>query len=123
MTIERRQFTRIRFNANGRFSFADGEFEVEVVDISLKGALVRPQGNLFAAIGTEGILEIGLDGADTAIRMETTIVHSKDGCFGLASREIDLDSITHLRRLVELNVGDEAILNRELTALVHMEAN
>ncbi|NQD96622.1 PilZ domain-containing protein, partial [Pseudomonas sp. CrR25] len=27
------------------------------------------------------------------------------------------DSISHLRRLVELNLGDEALLERELTAL------
>jgi len=32
-------------------------------------------------------------------------------------QHIDLDSISHLRRLVELNLGDEALLERELAAL------
>jgi hypothetical protein len=36
----------------------------------------------------------------------------------LLCESIDLDSITHLRRLVELNAGDPALLERELTALV-----
>ena len=35
-----------------------------------------------------------------------------------AARSIDLDSITHLRRLVELNSGDAAMLERELHTLI-----
>jgi hypothetical protein len=38
---------------------------------------------------------------------------------GLQTEHIDLDSISHLRRLIELNVGDADILNRELGELVH----
>ena len=30
---------------------------------------------------------------------------------------IELDSIVHLKRLVELNLGDESLLERELTEL------
>ncbi|WP_346289016.1 PilZ domain-containing protein, partial [Zoogloea sp.] len=37
---------------------------------------------------------------------------------GLVCREIDLDSITHLRRLVELNLGDAELLEREVALLV-----
>ena len=36
---------------------------------------------------------------------------------GMVCRHIDVDSISHLRRLVELNLGDEALLERELAAL------
>ena len=36
---------------------------------------------------------------------------------GFVCRHIDVDSISHLRRLVELNLGDEALLERELAAL------
>ncbi len=32
---------------------------------------------------------------------------------------IDIDSITHLKRLIELNLGDEALLHRELAHLIH----
>jgi hypothetical protein len=31
---------------------------------------------------------------------------------------MEIDSITHLRRLVELNLGDEALLERELEQLL-----
>ena len=122
MTTERRQFTRIHFRTNARLRLSDVQADVEVVDISLKGALVRPKAELFATVGDQGTLEISLGQSDSDIRMEVTVAHRKNDQFGLACREIDLDSITHLRRLVELNIGDESILNRELSALTHLDA-
>jgi hypothetical protein len=50
--------------------------------------------------------------------MTGEIAHREGRQVGVRCLEIDLDSISHLRRLVELNVGDEAILHRELGALV-----
>jgi hypothetical protein len=118
MTSNRRQFTRIPFQTQAALFLANGEHPVDVVDLSLKGALIRPQGDLYVTIGSNGILKIHLEGAVAAIRMEVAVVHHRGSCFGLACREIDLDSITHLRRLVALNLGDEALLERELRTLV-----
>lgn len=122
MATERRHFIRIQFQTNAHLHLSEGEFAVEVVDISLKGALIRPHSELFATVGSNGVLDISLGEADAFIRMEVTIAHREGSYFGLACREIDLDSITHLRRLVELNVGDESILHRELIALAHLDA-
>jgi hypothetical protein len=36
---------------------------------------------------------------------------------GLHCRHIDIESLAHLRRLIELNLGDPALLERELAAL------
>ena len=46
---------------------------------------------------------------------ENVLSQALSESFGQAS--IDLDSITHLRRLVELNLGDEKLLERELSHL------
>lgn len=122
MATERRHFTRIQFKTNAHLHLPEGNFDVEVLDISLKGALIRPHSELLAALGSDGSLNINLGEADAFIRMEITIVHREGSHLGLSCREIDLDSITHLRRLVELNVGDESILHRELIALAHLDA-
>lgn len=122
MTSNRRQFTRFQFRTDARLYLPDGEFDVEVVDLSLKGALVRPQAGVFATVGSNGSLKIRLDEMGTLINMEVTIVHRESSYFGLACREIDLDSVTHLRRLAEFNIGDEAILNRELNALAKQDS-
>lgn len=37
---------------------------------------------------------------------------------GLLCLTIDIDSVTHLRRLVELNLGDTDLLERELSHLI-----
>jgi hypothetical protein len=49
--------------------------------------------------------------------MDVSVAHVEDQHIGFRCEHIDLDSITHLRRLVELNVGDTDILYRELSAL------
>lgn len=118
MTSNRRQFSRVHFESEARLYSPNGEFAVEVLDLSLKGALIRPQADAFIAVGSDCTLTMRLNGLDTNIRMECTVVHCQAGLYGLICREIDLDSITHLRRLVALNLGNEDLLERELGLLV-----
>lgn len=117
MIANRRQFSRIRFASEARLFLPSGEFPAEIVDLSLKGALIRPAEGVYAQVGSKCTLKLRLDEEGTTIRMECTIVHHQGGLFGLLCREIDLDSITHLRRLVALNLGDEALLEREFGLL------
>lgn len=49
--------------------------------------------------------------------MEVVLTRTQPQSLGFVCRHIDLDSISHLRRLVELNLGDEQLLERELAAL------
>ena len=114
---QRRHFSRIRFNTGARLLVGDREHPCEVRDLSLKGALIRPASDQLPAPGARCLLEVALDGEVAAIRMEADVAHAENGCIGLVCREIDLDSIIHLRRLLELNLGDAALLQRELGAL------
>jgi hypothetical protein len=50
--------------------------------------------------------------------MEVELVHDDHNQLGFHCSHIDVDSISHLRRLIELNLGDEAELERELAALL-----
>jgi hypothetical protein len=120
MTDNRRKFSRIPFKSEARLFVPDGEHVVEVLDLSLKGALIHPKAPIFVTVGTNATLKIHLDNLGTSIRMEVTIVHHMTDYYGLVSREIDLDSVTHLRRLVELNLGDEAMAEREFALLANV---
>jgi hypothetical protein len=51
--------------------------------------------------------------------MRGKISHVEADHLGIESTGIDIESITHLRRLMELNLGDSSILDRELAALYH----
>ncbi|HEX9398787.1 MAG TPA: PilZ domain-containing protein [Anaeromyxobacter sp.] len=115
---ERRRFSRITFHRPAELDARVERATCELLDISLKGALVETPAPCRAAVGQRCTLTIRLDAADAVIRMEGEIVHREGRQVGVRCAEIDLDSIAHLRRLIELNLGDEALLQRELSALV-----
>lgn len=118
MTQNRRQFSRIHFQSPARLLLTDGEHLVDVLDLSLKGALVQLRQSVMVPIGSKAVLDVRLDDGETDIRMGVTVVHLEGGgTYGLACHNIDIDSVTHLRRLVELNLGDETLLERELVLL------
>lgn len=117
-TDERRHYARIAFHCPAQLVFSAGKLDVVVLDISIKGALIRLPANAALPNGALCQLHVELDAVGEQISMEARVTHLKDGNAGLRCQVIDLDSITHLRRLVELNLGDPQLLERELSALV-----
>lgn len=117
METNRRHFSRIHFNTDGKLFFPGGECAVEVIDLSLKGALIQLAAPADLKPGQRCTLRFSLAANGEGIRMETQVAHVEGLSLGLRCVEIDLDSVTHLRRLVELNLGDEALLHRELEFL------
>ncbi len=115
---ERRRFSRISFHRPADLDVRIGQGTCEVLDVSMKGALVEVPHGFPAHVGQQCTLTIHLDAGEAAIRMDGEIVHREGTQVGVRCTEIDLDSISHLRRLVELNLGDEDVLLRELSALV-----
>ncbi|WP_324128490.1 PilZ domain-containing protein [Aromatoleum sp.] len=116
--LQRRKYSRIQFHSGATLSIDDSETACEVCDLSLKGALLRVAPPVGLTTGKRCLLEVALDEAGTSIRMEGEVVHAEGDRVGLLCREIDLDSITHLRRLLELNLGDPELLHREFSALL-----
>ncbi len=118
MSNERRHYSRIAFHSPAHLILPDRNQEVVVVDLSLKGALVRLPSITALENGLPCTLRVRLDDAGSHIRMEMKVTHVQGLYAGLVCHSIDLDSVTHLRRLVELNLGDERLLERELSALL-----
>jgi len=115
---DQRVFSRIPFAAVVKISNESGSRESTLLDISLKGALITRPTDWQAEPGEKFTLELDLDsGEDVVIRMQTRVAHSESDHIGLHCDHIDVDSITHLRRLIELNLGNPELLDRELAAL------
>jgi len=115
---ERRKFTRIPFEASVTLSNPKGKWTAKLLDISLNGLLITQPHNWVDCGNSEFLVEINCAENALHFRMETSVAHTEDNKLGLHCNHIDIDSASHLRRLVELNVGDENILNRELGALI-----
>jgi len=117
MTEERRHFNRVAFETAATFYSNSQETECQVVDLSLHGALLRLITPVEVTLGGEYRLEIRLGEEGEVITMQLELTHQEGEQLGLKCVHIDLDSITHLRRLVELNLGDSELLERDFIAL------
>ncbi len=119
---ERRQFSRVLFDAWAELRQGDKSWQTTVVDLSLNGLLVTEP--MYWEIDTTQplVAAIRLD-AQATIQMTVIWRHSRNNYIGFECEHIDLDSISNLRRLVELNLGDPVLLERELGALGTAELN
>lgn len=111
-----RNFTRVEFDAEAKLYSADAMWDTQILDISLKGALCSRPTAWDGKPGKNYRLELRLPGG-TRISMNVTAANADDGHIGLQWSKIDFDSFTHLKRLIELNIADPDLLNRELSAL------
>ncbi|GAA3982604.1 PilZ domain-containing protein [Comamonas faecalis] len=116
MSQERRHFVRVPFVAPALLSAATQELQVRVLDLSLKGALVQALGPVQVTAGAHCQLMVPL-GGDEHIGMAVEVAHLEGDTLGLHCLDIDLDSVTHLRRLIELQLGDAQLLERDLAQL------
>lgn len=117
---EGRHFSRIPFKADVELHFrlANVVQSAHLLDISLKGALVetaQPIAHAFKGKICNMVLSLG---KGEHITMEGAVVHQEGRHIGIECQHIDVDSMVNLRRLVELNMGDEALLERELAEVL-----
>jgi hypothetical protein len=114
---EKRHFTRIPFEAAAHLASGKQKWISKMLDISLKGVLVERPRDWAIPVGQTVQVALELQDSDVTISMDAVVAHIEHNHIGFACKHIDLDSISHLRRLIELNLGDPELLNRELAAL------
>ncbi|HKI99814.1 MAG TPA: PilZ domain-containing protein [bacterium] len=117
---QQRRFSRLPFPTASTLTVGTSgrAYETDLIDLSLKGALVhRPSALEEVVPGAPAVLSVHLEDSPVVITMKGTVAHLSAERLGLHCLSIDVDSITHLRRLMELNLGDPGLLERELLAL------
>ena len=121
--VERRRFFRVVFSTPAELAQGEQIWHTRLLDLSLQGALVEqpldwPEQN-------PGRYELSFSLADSDIRisMEVELTHKAQNRWGFYWHHIDIDSVSHLKRLIELNVGNADMLQRELVHLLedHLE--
>jgi len=115
---EQRLHHRVLFDTLASIHINASNMNVQLIDISLKGALIKKPESWSAGVGDTGQLRIVLSDNISAISMDIKVAHVENDHVGFHCEHIDIDSITHLRRLVELNLGDTELLEREFSALI-----
>ncbi len=114
---ERRKYSRLRFSADATLEVEGRTQPTHLFDLSVKGAMVEMPGDGEVTPGQRGKLRIHLQDSDITMEMEVEVTRATEDRLGLRYASIDVDSLTHLRRLLELNLGDPALVERELSEL------
>jgi hypothetical protein len=118
-----RNYARIPFATEVLLHLHGKAVKVQLVDIALKGALVQTETLEGVTLHDKCRLEFPLDQVGDVVVMSGIVVHLEDQHIGIECQDIDLTSLTHLRRLLELNTGDADLMNRELSHLFGQAAS
>lgn len=114
---ERRRYTRISFHVQAEFVSMGRRWPCQAFDMSLNGALVSRPNDWMGELGERCMLSFRLDDS-ASIQMVGILRHQDANCLGWQCTGIDLDSMGELRRLIELNLGEPALLRRELAEMM-----
>jgi hypothetical protein len=120
---EKRRFQRTDFETSGTLIVGDRAIPFTVIDLSLRGALVNPRDPEAVKMGAGARLRIDLSQTNISIEADGKLVHREYNYLGFRFTMIDADSMAHLRRLLELNLGDDAEIDHELSFLADRSAD
>ena len=117
-TQERRRFQRIVTDKPIVVRCTDGDHHGTTLDLSMRGLLLESTDGWQPQTGIPVSVHIRLNDDACCIDMDGTIAHVLGSRVGIRVTGVDIDSAAQLRRMVELNLGDHDLLERELTELV-----
>ncbi|MDH2433848.1 PilZ domain-containing protein [Pokkaliibacter sp. MBI-7] len=118
--INRRRFTRLPLEMQADLTTSKDRYTVTVLDVSLHGVLLMQPEQMEPLIGEAARVDLALS-EEVTIQMPVTIVHAEEGLLGCEVRAIDVESLAHLRRMLELNLGDTTLVERELVQLLEKQ--
>ncbi len=114
--MNNRHFRRIPFEAEVTLRSGPDAWSGELLDVAMKGAMVGTKAPLPASLGAEYSLCISLNGTPISLEFQAELVHCEENRYGFKFISENLETLTHLRKLIELNTGDAEATRSELSA-------
>lgn len=118
---ERRRFHRFPFDAECELMLKDQPIPCHLMDLSINGMLVQVDDDRDYPLSAEMYLRLRLTGTVddhvVAIRGVVRAVRVHQRLIACRFEALDMDSFVQLKALVEKNLGDVLMLDRELTQL------
>ncbi|NDY95823.1 PilZ domain-containing protein [Wenzhouxiangella limi] len=119
---ERRSFHRFPFEGRGLLSVGNVQrVHCGVIDVSINGALLELQEPVEFGTGASGELGLILRGrirqSQVDLEFSIEVVWQKDQVLGCRFMRVDPETFEQLKIFVADNLGDTALLDRELTKL------
>jgi c-di-GMP-binding flagellar brake protein YcgR len=112
---ERRNFQRVPFATKAEINCNEKKYHGELLDISLLGALIHGKGTIPLEEGSICELLIHLLDSEIIMQFDVDLVHRKEDRFGFRFIGNDTETMIHLRRLLELNIGSSEAIDKEIS--------
>lgn len=112
---EKRLYSRVPFKTRVTVKWENLEIPGRLIDLALKGALLEFLDPPGFKKGEEVELIIELPSSLEVMTFGCRVAHAEGNSAGLVILTADVESVTHLRRLLELNLGDPEQISRELS--------
>ncbi len=111
---DKRYFSRINFTAKSQIDLNDKIYSGELLDLSLRGALIKFEEQISTKMNDKCTLTIHLHSSDIRLIFDAELVHIHQKGLGFKFISEDVGTMTHLRNLLSLNVGDYDKITDEL---------
>lgn len=120
----RRRFHRFPFDADACLLVPGvGRIDCDLIDLSMNGVLLSIRRESGQVAGLTGTLDLVLSGLVRGDRVEicskVEAVWQEGERVGCCFVGVDSESFSHLKTLIEDNLGDPCLLDRELTQLTY----
>lgn len=112
--MDHRHFRRVPFEADVTLDMQNQAITGELLDIAMKGALVGTKEKVPLSSGEQCRLKIMLPGTPISLDFQVELVHAEELRYGFKFISENLATLTHLRKLIELNTGDVEATRSEL---------
>lgn len=111
---ENRNFSRVKFQAHTKIEIEGHPYGGELLDISMKGALITLANKLPLDLSGDALIKIFLPSSSVSMNFSARLVHLEGDHYGFKFTSYDASSMTHLRRLLEFNLDDQEQVIKEL---------
>ncbi|MFM2621238.1 PilZ domain-containing protein [Vibrio owensii] len=114
---ERRRFSRIIYQVSALLEQGDLALQATIQDLSLHGLLLKAENASSLEPSRKVDVAFSFAQSEQVMQLTANIISITDNEIRLKIANIDIDSISQLKRFIELNVGNNELLNRELEHL------
>ena len=118
----KRKFTRVEFKMKALVQLDNVMIvKANILNISLKGAFFELADYCLFQIGDKWQLKFILPNSDMSLQFNTEVVHSRKKLVGVKFYHIDIDTMIHLRSLIEGRTSNPLQVEKEIESLYDWE--
>ncbi|MGR5236178.1 PilZ domain-containing protein [Vibrio alfacsensis] len=114
---ERRRFSRIIYQVSARVEQGNLTLQATIQDLSLHGLLIKAENAKHLDSSLPVDITFSFLQFEQMIHLTAQVITMTYNEIRLKIISIDIESISQLKRFIELNVGNNELLNRELEYL------